>query len=200
MKVLQIFHIIYCFSNVCICIFLHREEVRKAVMEDKHKGVKKGKKIYIQGCTVRIFSRCPPPRIHFSLESSQAWNFASSRLDVRLTYLCVLITRLFCPADWLPDILVGWLFDHLHYRGFFFPFFFLLPLLFNLRVEPFRNERGYSKVAVLQVYSAPYPQATSFSNIKLSGQRPLQLPLQMARKFLQKDHQNRPCNLYSLAC
>lgn len=167
-------------------------------MEDKYKGVKKGKKIYSRLHGVYLQSPPPPPPPYSSASKVHRHETLLLREDVRLTYLCVLITRLFCPADWLSDILDDYLTIYTIEVSFFSLFF--LPLLFNLHVQPFRNERGYSEVAVLQVCSAQYPQATSFSNIKLSGQRPLQLPLQMARKFLQKDHQNRPCNLYSLAC
>lgn len=55
MKVPQIFHIICRFSNACICIFPLREEVRKAAIEDKHKGVKNGKKLSkVARCTSSV--------------------------------------------------------------------------------------------------------------------------------------------------
>lgn len=109
----------------------------------------------------RFFSRWPP--VH-----SRLGNFTAMKVclgipageDVMLEYLCVLITQL-------------WLFHHLHHKRVFF---FFYPSAADLNLQPFkirgRWQRGWS-------FQSKSPQAKSFSDIKLLGQRPLQLPLEL---------------------
>lgn len=129
MKVQNVFHLICSFSNACIFIFFTEEKVGNAMVEDIRE---KRRKKMVQGCLVQIFSQCSP--VDFSHGSSQPWNFLVHDCGRGCNAHVALCAHrpTGCLVDWLPDPLLGWLFDHLHYKV-------LLSVSLDLHLQPFRN-------------------------------------------------------------
>lgn len=101
-----------------------------------------------------------------------------------------------CLADWLPDLLVGWLFDHLHYKCVF-----LTLLLQPCTCDPSKTGEVLARLQLhewIQHTESVFRQNNfKISNCLVKGL--YNYHCKQAEFFLQKDYRSRPCNLAHLS-